>query len=126
MLNKSEVSIDKHLEESSIEPLRLVCQYDMASKSSNEQIRWYFNKYRIRSSSERRIRISDSNSTKLAAGDFEISETRNNETNITISTLSIKNLNLKSHSLIGRYKCQVKGLYKSTRIYSKNFQRFNG
>ena len=128
MLNKTEISMDSiNNSERKEEPMRLVCQYETISKSPNEQIRWYFNKYRIRSAADRKARLTDlNNSSKLASSDFEITEQRFNDLNLTMSSLLIRNFNAKSHHLIGKYKCQVKGLAKSTRLYSRAYSRFNG
>jgi hypothetical protein len=128
ILNQTEISLESYLKnDNNINYMILICQYNNVAKSSNEQIRWYFNKYRIRNVNElRRIRYTDSNSTKLIASDFDVIENRNYTLNITTSKLLIKNLDQKSLQMLGKYKCQVKGISKSTRIYSKNYIRQNG
>ena len=131
MLNNSEISLENYLEESDRSSydkvnILLVCQYGSVTKSPNEQIRWYFNKYRIRGSFERKARLTEINNTKLFSSDFEIYEHKNNETNTTTSRLFIKNLSLKNNNLLGRYKCQVKGISKTTRIFSRYYPKING
>lgn len=59
---------------------------------------------------------SPSNAAELSHSNFRIQQIVSHETNTTLSILSTRNFNLRSH--LGKYKCQYKGLHKTVRLFS--------
>lgn len=149
-MNKSEIFMEDIEEEATIEDynqvatssspsraaITLVCVYDDVIKNPKDQIKWYFNKHRIRSSLDdphgNQIKIMSRNplvegdgSEAAGAGQFSssfspnhhftITQSLSEDKNTTISSLTIHNFNLKYN--YGRYRCQYKGLVKTVKIY---------
>lgn len=155
-MNKSEIFIEDIEEEATIEDyqqvassssssfsspsraaITLVCVYDDVIKNPKDQIKWYFNKHRIRSSLDdphgNQIKImsrnplveGDGSDVSAGAGQFSssfspnhhftITQSLSEDKNTTISSLIIHNFNLKYN--YGRYRCQYKGLVKTVKIY---------
>lgn len=118
---------------SSAAAITLVCVYDDVIKNPKDQIKWYFNKHRIRNSLDdaqhSQIKIMSRNpvAESAAAYDgqfsssfspnhhFTITQSLSENKNTTISSLNIHNFNLKY--TYGRYRCQYKGLVKTVKIY---------
>ena len=111
--------------------ITLICVYDDVIKNPKDQIKWYFNKHRIRSSLDdphgNQITImsrhpdsidgmSDQFSSSFSPNHhFTITQSLSEDKNTTISSLTIHNFNLKYN--YGRYRCQYKGLVKTVKIY---------
>lgn len=123
----------------------LVCVYDDVIKSPKDQIKWYFNKHRIRNSLDEQggqIKIlsgsppmmenaaaqQQQDDQLVPVGQFSSSFSPNHHftitqslgsgdggNNVTVSSLTIHNFNLKYN--YGRYRCQYKGLVKTVKIY---------
>jgi hypothetical protein len=125
-------------------PVKLVCEYGDLIRNPKDQIKWYFNKHRIRNVNEEtgaaaagaaaalpaaatllnsQIKILNSLETPSSSSPhnvpvnhhFSIVQTLSHETNSTVSTLYIENFNLKYN--FGRYRCQYRGLIKTVKIY---------
>jgi hypothetical protein len=138
-MNKSELTFDHN--QNRHRPVVLVCKYGDIIVNPNEQIKWFFNKIRIKNNNN----INDKSKHLLAVDNNQIFKTNVNsreeadlssttttthhpnsfnhytiiqsisyERNESISTLIIHNFNIKHHA--GRYKCQYKGLIKTVRL----------
>jgi hypothetical protein len=154
ILNKSEIFFDakrysNHLQHHSKyqtqkqKPVVLVCKYDDIIENSKDQIKWYFNRQRIKNSLDKRRQIGlllknrknlrststtplfkdhldehqeDENVFTDSHNYFTVIQTTSFERNETISSLYIHDFNPKFHS--GKYKCQYKGITKTVRITS--------
>lgn len=114
-MNKSEIVFNG----TKSNPVELKCKYDDLITNPNDQIKWYFNKHRIRNG------LSIDGSHANVKGDqtpnhqFTVVQTLSHGTNSTISTLFIHNFNIKYN--YGKYKCQFKGLTRPFKIFS-NFR----
>jgi len=125
-------------------PVVLVCKYDDIIANPKDQIKWYFNRQRIKNSLDKRrhsslslknkktLRSTSANpalSNELLDDQqeddniyidshnyFTVIQTTSFERNETISTLYIHDFNPKFHT--GKYKCQYKGIIKMVRITS--------
>ena len=90
----------------------LVCKYDDIL-SSNDHIRWYFNRHRIRSYSHLSIQNKTSNS---GSNQHTIVQIVDYPSKSTYSKLIIENFNPNIDQ--GRYHCGYRGLIRSVRVYS--------
>lgn len=154
-MNKSEIYFDakrfaNHLQHQNKyqtqkhKPVVLVCKYDDIIANSKDQIKWYFNRQRIKNSLDKRrqsglpikkrktLRSTSANPALLneqldehqedeniytdSHNYFTVIQTTSFERNETISTLYIHDFNPKFHT--GKYKCQYKGITKMVRITS--------
>lgn len=137
ILNKSEILFDHH--QNKQKPVVLVCKYSDLITNPNEQIKWFFNKIRIKSNNDRPKHLLESsnqifksdyaNSTDQEASttpsinsfnQYSIIQSVSYERNESISILVIHNFNIRHHG--GRYKCQYKGLIKTVKLnpFSRN------
>ena len=113
----------------------LACIYEDVIKNPKDQIKWYFNKHRIRnalddpSTTQGPIKILNRIDADLVEHTttnqfsssfspnhhFTITQSLTEDKNNTLSTLTIRNFNIKYN--YGRYRCQYKGLIKTVRIF---------
>ena len=106
----------------------LVCKFDDALTNPNDQIKWYFNKFRIKSTidptNDGLIKKEHVETTKnqlhsttslTSNHHFVIVQKVSFDTNTTLSILNIQNFNSKYNT--GKYKCQYKGLSRTVRVY---------
>jgi hypothetical protein len=119
-LNNSEVSI-KNSEKNTF---TLVCSYDDVLTNLNDQMKWYFNKMRLKStlgpaSALANTQLPEENSIRTSLQSqhhYTIIQKVSFDTNTTTSILHVHNFNSEVNA--GKYKCQYKGLSKSVRVFS--------
>jgi hypothetical protein len=133
-LNNTEYS--KHAYTAKHNTFSLACKYDDLLTNPNDQIKWYFNKFRIKSTVETSggliMKTGDAGeesrnkqqSASASNHHFTIVQKISFDTNTTVSILHIHNFNSKFNT--GKYKCQYKGLSRTVRVYpmTKNGERF--
>lgn len=137
MLNRTEITINTTRPNTlKSKTITLVCKYEDLLSNPNDQIKWFFNKNRIKSQQEANknikvlnyngksstntnnaggVNINDHNHYYFVNSHFSIAQTYSYEKNETYSTLTISNFNYKYH--FGKYKCQYRGLVRSVKIY---------
>ncbi|CAF0840695.1 unnamed protein product, partial [Brachionus calyciflorus] len=107
-------------------PLILVCKYDdILSMSQSDQIKWYFNRHRIRTISQKENQSDINESEKQNANhhQYTILQNVDHTTNSTQSKLIIHNFDSKIN--YGKYRCAYKGLIKTVRVHTTSSSNSN-